>query len=488
MKNNVKLIYLFSGLLFLLFSNGRFTIALATWIAPILLLNYTRKSRPFTGYFVLAITMGVVNQVSFWRFSSQNPFNIIFYLPFFMGFILTMPYLTDRLLLNNFSGIVRTLIFPITYTTVEFIYTSVSPLGSTGNLAYTQTDFTSLIQIASITGIYGIAFLITWFSSVTSFAICSENIKALKKEIVVCLSVLILVITFGGLRLLIPEAANTVRVSGLHVYDLRSDFVQDTWDNVQTDPDSFRKMCDKILNDLITATKAEASAGSKIVVWSEISPLMLYQDQNKYIDTIITTAKENNIIIVASPYILSEDLKGKDTNKLLIINSDGKILLEHFKFGGAALDNIVEGDKKLQSVATPFGKLSGVVCWDADFPAIVSQEGVLGTDILLSPAADWKAIDPIHSAPAYFRGIECGMSVLRQTVNGLSFASDTKGRFLARVDHYTSSEWVTVAQLPIKKSFTLYPIIGDTFAILNCVAFIFFVGLSFRRYAVFGKM
>lgn len=469
MKNKIKWVYLLVGMAFLVFANGRYSFVLAPWIAPIFLLNFSRTTKPFKGYVILSLAMGICCQISFWKFSSTNPYDILFYLPLFLGFGTSIPYLIDRLLIGNFQGVVKSLIFPATYTVFEFMYATLSPLGSTGCLAYTQTEFTSLIQIASITGIYGITFIITWFSSVAYDVIYIKELKPVKKEIFIYGAVLLLVLTFGGLRLLIPDSSKTVRVSGLNVYDLRSEEVRKTWYNVENDTTKFQSMCDEILNGLIEGTEKEAKSGSKIVVWSEISPLLLYQDQEKYINKIKIAAKENHVIIVASPCVLSQDLKGRDINKLLIINSEGNVILEHIKYGGAMFDNIIEGNKQLQAVPTSYGKLSGVICWDADFPDIMRQEGRLGTNILFSPAADWKEIDPIHSAPAYFRGIENGMSVLRQTNNGLSFASDSKGRYLAKMDHFTSTNWVTVAQIPTQRSFTLYPYIGDTFTVCNII-------------------
>lgn len=481
LKNNKKWIFLIAGAIFLVFANGRFAFTFAAWLAPALLLNFTRKEKTFKGFVILSITAGVCSQISFWNFSSRNPQNILFYLPLSMGLILSLPYLADRLMRNHFKGVVRTLIFPAAYTTIEFLYTSLSPLGSTGSLAYTQTEFTSLVQIASITGIYGITFMITWFSSVAVDVSTSDDIKIVKKQIFVYLTVFTVVLSFGRIRLLIPETSQTVKVSGISVYDLRSEKIQSTWDNVKEKPSAFQLMSNTILSDFIKRTETEAAAGSKIIIWSEISPMMLYGDQEKNINMIKNAAKENNVIIVAAPYILSEDFQSKDTNELLIVDSDGNIILQHTKYGGAMFDNIVKGNKILKTVSSTFGNLSGTICWDADYPSVMRQEGRIGTDILLSPAADWKDIDPIHSAPAYFRGIENGISVLRQTVSGLSFASDTKGRYLAKMDHYTSSDWVTVAQLPTRKSFTLYPIIGDIFAMGDVFFLIFLIAFCINK-------
>jgi apolipoprotein N-acyltransferase len=481
LKNWKKWISLFAGSAFFVFSNGRFACAFAAWIAPTLLLNFTREEKKFRRIMILPIVTGICTQISFWGFSSRNPQNILFYLPFLMGLVLSIPYFADRLLCKHFAGVIQTLIFPAAYTAVEFLYVRFSPLGSTGSLAYSQTEFTSLVQIASVTGIYGITFMITWFSSVAAEVCLSGNIKTIQKPMLAYFTVLTLVLSFGAARLLIPDHSQTVRVSGISVYDLRSEKVQSIWDHVKTDPGAFQAMSNQILSDFIGKTKTEAASGSKIVVWSEISPMMLYDDQQAYIKKIENAAKESHVIIVAAPYILSRNLHGRDTNELLIVNSDGSILLQHMKYGGAMFDNIVKGNQILHSAASPYGRLSGVICWDADYPSVMRQEGAINTDILLSPAADWKNIDPIHSAPAYFRGIENGVSVLRQTVNGLSFASDAEGRYLAKMDYYTSSDRVLVAQLPTRKTVTLYPIIGDAFAVGDMIFLIFIIVFSIGR-------
>lgn len=122
-----------------------------------------------------------------------------------------------------------------------------------------------------------------------------------KKTLFVYLTALTLVFSFGAARLLFPEASQTVRVSGVSVYDPRSQTIQNTWDQVRTNPEAFQAMSNKILNEFIGKTKAESTAGSKIVVWSEISPMMLYGDQQDYINRIKKVARENHVIIVAAP-------------------------------------------------------------------------------------------------------------------------------------------------------------------------------------------
>jgi apolipoprotein N-acyltransferase len=476
----VSIINLIIGAIFLFFSNGRYSFGPAAWIAPIFLLIFIRRQKPLLGYLICSCVLGLCSQLSFWKFSSQNPANPLFYLPFALGFLLSVPYLLDRLLFMRSKGVLKTVIFPLTYVAVEFLYVSMSPFGSTGSIAYTQMGFLPLIQIVSITGIYGVTFLISWFSTVIVSIMGEKEIANIKKYVLSYGVIFLVVMCYGGIRLLLPESDSTVQVSGINAYDLRSNEVKDKWDNVINDKKSFQQLCDNILNKLIESTRKEALAGSKAVVWAEISPIQLSVDRDRYKEIISKTAKEMGIYIVTSPNILAENLTGKSLNKLEIYSPKGEIILSHIKFGGAMFDEIIEGDKKLNSVRTEYGNWGGVICWDADFPNVIRQAGVNEVDILFSPAADWKEITPLHSANAYFRGIENGMSVIRQTANGLSFVSDNKGRILSQMNHFTSSNWVIRAQIPTKGCFTLYPYISDTFAIVCIIVLLYLINFYNR--------
>jgi apolipoprotein N-acyltransferase len=133
---------------------------------------------------------------------------------------------------------------------------------------------------------------------------------------------------------------------------------------------------------------------------------------------------------------------------------------------------LFNGDGILRTAATPYGVLSGVICWDTDFPSTVLQAGRNGTDILLSPSLDFREIDPIHAHMAIVRAIENGVSVVRVSDNGLSVVADPYGRILAATDHFTAGKRNIVAQVPTQGVQTLYPIIGDLFGWLAVVGFV----------------
>ena len=159
-----------------------------------------------------------------------------------------------------------------------------------------------------------------------------------------------------------------------------------------------------------------------------------------------------------------------------MIDPTGTIVTEHFKYGGAMTEgNRVQGDRKLRTVVTPYGVLSGLICYDMDYPEVVQQAGQNGVGLMLVPSRDWIEIDPLHSQMAVFRAIENGMSVVRQTDEGLSIAVDAYGRILAQTDFFSSKDRTMVAQVPVKHVATLYTVFGRWFEWLCLAGFLFIV-------------
>ena len=94
-------------------------------------------------------------------------------------------------------------------------------------------------------------------------------------------------------------------------------------------------------------------------------------------------------------------------------------------------------------------------------------------DLLLIGANDWQAINQIHAEMAIFRAIENGTAILRQASNGTSLAIDPYGRVTASLDHFTTSERVLIAQLPVHAHVpTIYRVIGDAFGWLTIGGFL----------------
>jgi apolipoprotein N-acyltransferase len=221
------------------------------------------------------------------------------------------------------------------------------------------------------------------------------------------------------------------------------------------------------------ATVREAQAGAKLVIWPEVSaaaPPQWGAEPAPLIARAQEVARQNGIYLAVPLYVGASDAAWSYENKLLLIDPTGAIVMEHVKFGGSISEAGRRiGDRKLRTVATPFGVLSGAICYDADYPVVIKQTAGNGTGLLIVPSKDWLEIDPVHTHMAVFRAIENGTSLWRQTDTGLSIAVDPYGRVLAQTDFFTATDPTMVAQVPVKHVATLYGSFGGWFEWL-CVA------------------
>jgi apolipoprotein N-acyltransferase len=80
------------------------------------------------------------------------------------GVLITLPYLIDRLVAPRLGGLPGTLVFPLAVTTVWYLCALVNPFGTFGNPACTQYGELPLLQLLSVTGLWGIVFLMSWLA------------------------------------------------------------------------------------------------------------------------------------------------------------------------------------------------------------------------------------------------------------------------------------------------------------------------------------
>ena len=288
---------------------------------------------------------------------------------------------------------------------------------------------------------------------------------------------------FGFLRLNLAPISETVRVAGITAESNKSfseRLAVAVPDPMNVDPTKFRPVVESHNDAYFNETVREAKAGARVIVWDEMAGISLPElgiDEATLIARAQDVARQNAIYLAIPIGVVYLDGTPHD-NKLLLIDPTGAVVMEHFKYGGAITENIRPGDGILQSVQTPFGVLSGVVCYDMDYPAIIQQAGQNGTGLMLVPSRDWIEIDPLHSHMAAFRAIENGMSVVRQTDLGLSLAVDAYGRVLAQTDFFSSTDRTMVAQVPVKHVATIYTAFGRWFEWVCLFGFLVVVAWS----------
>lgn len=159
-------ILLLLGAVFLYLSNGTTFFSIATWLFSIPFLFVSRREKRLFSFFVIPFVFGIISQLSFWKFTYDNPRSPLFYIPFFAGIYYGYVFYIDAIVYQKVKGFAATFIFPLAYTSFEFLLSLFNPFGTAGLLGYTQLDFLAFSQLASLTGMWAMTFMITWFGSV----------------------------------------------------------------------------------------------------------------------------------------------------------------------------------------------------------------------------------------------------------------------------------------------------------------------------------
>jgi apolipoprotein N-acyltransferase len=480
-RPGMELAMLLAGSLLVGFSMGSWLAPLAAWIGPVLVMRYARDHKVWRGYalvLVASILATIIGFIGIWLGGLPRP--MVPFLAVGIGFLWSLPYLADRLLNGRLPGFSSTFIYPLAATTLEFLFIHTNPLGTWGATGFTQYGVLPLMQLASVTGMIGITFLMGWFAAVANWAWENRGRSAeVLRGVGAFGAVLAVVLVFGFLRLnLAPtnETDETARVAGITARSLETlgELVWGTSDPDFASP-AVRQELQTLWDAYFDASAREARAGARVILWPELSVSTTPSDEASYIAQAQEVARQNGIYLAIPFGVNDPDTAQRLENKLVLIDPTGTIAFEHVKYGGHIIEGGRRGDGKLQTVATPFGVLSGAICYDLDFPAVVQQAGRNGTGLMLVPSSDWLEIDPVHSHMAVFRAIENGMSLVRQTYGGLSIAVDPYGRVLAQTDFFGATDRTMVAQVPVKHVTTIYTLFGRWLEWLAPIGFLFLI-------------
>jgi apolipoprotein N-acyltransferase len=478
--------WLLAASVLLLVADGRNTIALAAWLAPAALLRFVRLERPLRGlalaYLALAILRGIA-------YRGMTPIPGIFYYVFLaISTISTLlPYVADRLLARRLPAFAGSLVFPCTLVVTQFIYAH-GPHGSWGTIAYSQAGNLPLLQLLSVTGLWGIDFLIGWFASSVNQAL--ESPRSFR-PLAALTALLLTVLLAGGARLAFfsPSSA-TVRVASLSPAKDGPPSDPSLLDRIvhqqatENERAQFRAASATTSDNLLVRSEQQAAAGAKILLWSETAVYLLAEDEPALLTKARALAAKDHIYLGLALGTWTPGAPHPLENKLVLLDPSGTVAWQFLKARptpGPEAANARPSDGRLRQLDTPYGRLMGAICFDTDFPPIMAQAGGAHADIVLSPASDWVAIDPRHTEIASFRAIEQGFNLLRQTNNGLSAAYDYQGHQLAQMDEFHATQLTLVAQLPIRGVRTLYARFGDWLAWLSIAALAALIFQALRK-------
>lgn len=460
------------------FASGHWTVAAATWIAPVFALRYlyvSQERRKFLRfYLVYWITLAIP-----WYGATPifGPAHFIFMAV--NALIAVIPYgvdrwLSPRLRRNGRLPFIATLIFPLAGTTLEFLSSSASPLGNFGATGYSQYGIPVLTQLTAVTGMLGLTFLVSWFPAVVNWAWDNGFDWARVRAGVAAFAVFMLaVIGYGTLRLATAPAVGsqeTVRVASFtlvenHIGDLNTLLEEEG-------VAAYRQATQPVHDQYLRMTATAVADGANIILWPELAIVGVEEDVQATIAQGQALAQEAGVYLAMPVFIAFPDSDRTEENKLYVAGPDGRIVIEHVKYGGNLLEGTLKGSGEIQVVETAYGNLAGIICWDTNYPNIVRQVGQQQADLLLSPSKEWDGINPMHAEMAVFRAIENGVAVIRQTDEGLSIVVDGYGRTLATGEGLADSGNDLLVEVPTSGPATLYPSVGNLVGILATAGFV----------------
>jgi len=464
------------GMGLFLFSNGKWIVPIFTWIAPVFLIRAFRTFNRWYSRFYFFVLVVIVHSI---RFKEMIPApEMLFYMIILSySIFIVLPYIVDRWLSKKINGFAVTLIFPIVSVIAEyFVSVSNGYAGSWGSLAHTQ-DNLALMQFTSITGIWGLTFVIAWVgSTINYFWDKRHEIAYIKKSIIIFSIIIISIFLYGQIRNhFFPSNSKTVRIASIiHNVSLAdsTNFIQDI-----KRLSAFRNQTSQTQTKLLSLSLKATNEGAKIIFLHEASLLVLKDDEKELVDKGCKLARDKNIYLGMSLFVMPKDFpKTKGEAKIIWIDPKGNIIWEFNKAYPTPSDPINAGEKIIKTFDSPYGKIASVICFDMDFPTFINQAGKKDVDIMLVPANDWKEITPYHTNMSKLRAIENGFSMVRCTGQGLSLAVDYNGKVLNQLNYYQTEENIMISDVPIKGVKTIYAKMGDWFVWVCLIGLLFIIG------------
>jgi apolipoprotein N-acyltransferase len=366
-------------------------------------------------------------------------------------------------------------------------------------LGYTQFEYPVVAQIASITAVYGVSFVLVACSAALAYARLETGTAARRRALAGLAALLAGVLGFGGLRLLrAADPPGTRLTVGLVQASIAQD---EKWDpafafaNVEAHEE---------------LSRAAVARGARLVVWPESAVPWRYDHTPALRRRLDALARELGVDLLFG----NDDAQGDFGSERFYVGAkllgpDGRLRLRYHKMrlvpfgeyvplqpllalGGSGAARLVRqvadftpGDEAVTG-ALDSGRLGALICYEAIFPDLARLFTARGAGLLVNITNDgWYGVSSAphqHFAMAAFRAVENGVFVVRAANTGISGVIDPFGRVRARTRLFERTALVHEVALgaPDPGGRTFYARHGDLFA-FACLALTAALGLAARR-------
>jgi apolipoprotein N-acyltransferase len=462
---------LLSGLCFYFgFSlNGNF--GWLIWIAPIPVLHISLITKPRRA-FGLSFLAYLIGRLSWFPYlKSVMPVVPAILFTILLPLIFALIILATRKIVLNAQHWFSVFAYPVLFTAFEYVVFIFSRDGTAASIAYTQSNYLFLIQIASITGLLGISFLISFISSAITLA---WYFKERKKTAFTLLFLLILLlgdsIIYSCIRLGKPASGREMKVGMVALDEVSYKGIY------QNDPAVKLKVAELYLQEVSKL----ADQGAEIILIPEKVVFVNDSSITAVLNKFTELAISRHIQIIVGGY---KEQRGTSFNNAWVVSNSGKLLADYQKvnlFEGEVLDGCKPG--KSMAIFHPDSFNEGVaICKDMDFQQFILGYSKQSPSVLWVPAWDFVTDGFLHSRMAMMRSIEGGFSLVRNARQGRLTISDWCGKVLYEANSENGSYTVLTGKISVEPHPTLYARAGDWFGTINLFAAIGFIIFLFKR-------
>lgn len=358
------------------------------------------------------------------------------------------------------------------------------PLGSS------QGSVLPIAQLASVTGVYGVSFLVALVSAAAAVLGLSRRPRQLIA--VVGVAAVLAVVTVGGmLRLADNRLAESGRV-------LRVGLIQG---NVEQDQKWDPRFRDAIVSRYLTLSREAILSGAQLVVWPEASTPFFIDRDSALAEPIRKLAEQTR-----TPFVIGTDeFDGTNIfNSASVIGADGrgrggyrKMHLVPFGeyvplkkllfFVGPLVEAVSDFAPGTEASVLDVGdgmRASVAICYESTYPSLARAFAQGGAQLLLVITNDaWFGTSSAayqHFQMGAMRAIENGRYLARAANTGITAVVDPYGRVVKQAGMFEPLG--LTADVRLLDSRTIYTRTGDLMAWL-CAALTACVAVVLRRRA-----
>lgn len=360
------------------------------------------------------------------------------------------------------------LAFPATWVSLEYVRNLTNVHGTAGSLAYSQLRFLPFLQLASITGPWGMTFLLLLFPAGISIGLHlrSTDPKRGLRIVAATVASIVVVLVFGAVRLAMPPSRQSVKVGLITSDEATNDDVAGSGTGTERLFRSYAGEAEKL-----------ATQGAQVIVLPEKLGVVLDSD-SKNSDSIFQSLADRtgSTFVVGQVYVVPPHRY----NQARIYQPMVSALFYNKQHLLPPMESSLTPGTGLLTLARTNPEWGVAICKDMDFTPLSRQYGKAGVGLMLVPGWDFNVDRSWHGHMAVMRGVEDGFSIVRAAKNGYLTVSDSRGRIVAETRSDSAPFPALVARVPTAHSTTIYLLLGDWFAWLAVGTLVFSIYQVFR--------